>query len=232
MGWLSDINEKRKDFFGDGDVMDYLSGGKADVGDIWGRQEARGAREAEEAASAAQEEQANTALGEYRRQFDVTQENLSPWLEAGTGALSEQQNILGLSGREAQQKSYDDYSMSPGQEFLRKRGEKAVIRQHLAIGGMGGGRVRSALNKQGIGFAAQDFGQHYNRLAGISNTGQQTGQQMGQFGQNYAGNAAQQYGLIGNARASGIYGGQQADARGNQKFRDTLGTIGSFFGGG
>ena len=241
MGFFSDLNEKRKkgslsskafsEIYGDAEgPMDYLIGGNADVADIWGRQEARDSRAAEEEAAGVQETQADRALAEYRRQFDTSQENMEPWLEAGTNALGQQQNFLGLSGVEAQQKAYDDYQMSPGQEFLRKRGEKAVVRQHAAIGGLGGGRVRSALNQQGIGFAAQDFGNHYSRLAGMSNTGQATGQQMGQLGQNYAGNAAQQYGLIGNARASGIYGAQQAKAQGNQQFRDTLGTVGSFFG--
>lgn len=232
MGWFSDINKKRKDFFGDGDVMDYLVGGKADIGDVFKRQESREARIAEEEAAAAQEEQAQTALGEYRRQFDIGQENLSPWLEAGQGALGMQQDFLGLSGGDAQQAAYDNYAESPGQKFLRDRGEKATMRHYAGIGGLGGGGVRSALNKQGIGWAAQDFGNYYNRLAGMSNTGQNTGQQMGQQGQNFANQSAGQYGLIGNARASGIFGAQQAKSAGRAGFREGLGTFASFFGGG
>ena len=212
-----------------GSSKDAIAGGKFDVADIWGQQGARDAAEAEAEAAAAQETQADKALAEYRRQFDISQENLAPWLEAGGGALSAQKDFLGLSGKEAQQAAYDNYQMSPGQEFLRKRGEKALVRQHAAIGGLGGGRVRSALNQQGIGFAAQDFGNHYNRLAGLSNTGQQTGQQLGSLGQNFASNSAQQYGMIGNARASGIYGGQQARAQGDSQFRETAGTIASYF---
>ena len=172
------------------------------------------AEEATKEASATQAESYGQGIDEQRRQFDATQENLAPWLEAGESALSTQQNLLGLSGKDAQQKAYDDYSMSPGQKFLRDRGEKAIIRQHAAIGGAGGGRVRSALNRQGIGFAAQDFGNYYNRLAGTSGTGQSTAAGLGQLGANTASNISNTMGLQGNARASGILGGAQARSQG------------------
>ena len=250
MGWFSDLNKKlkdkgvtdltpghafrrlhdtRKDVVGTDEELGFNF---LDPADVFKTQEAKEAKEAEERAAAEQEEYANTALGEYQRQFDIGQENLAPWLEAGKGALGMQQDFLGLSGGEAQQAAYDNYSESPGQKFLRERGEKAIMRHYAGIGGLGGGGVRSALNKQGIGFAAQDFGNHYNRLAGMSNTGQTTGQQMSQQGQNFANQSAGQYGLIGNARASGIYGAQQADAQGMSGFRKGLGAIGSYFTGG
>jgi len=186
------------------------------------------AEDAAEAAAATQERSYGQGIDEQRRQFDATQENLAPWLEAGESALSTQQNLLGLSGKDAQQKAYDDYSMSPGQKFLRDRGEKAIIRQHMAIGGAGGGRVRSALNRQGIGFAAQDFGNYYNRLAGVSGTGQTTATGLGRLGANAATNISNLYGLQGNARASGILGSQQERSKG---MSNIMGLASMLYGG-
>ena len=134
----------------------------------------------------------------------------------------------GPTAQEQQQAAYDNYSESPGQKFLRDRGEKATMRHYAGIGGLGGGGVRSALNKQGIGFAAQDFGNYYNRLAGMSNTGQTTNMQVAQLGANNAARSSESYGLQGNARASGILGSRAAKSRG---FEQLAGGIGSIWGG-
>ena len=180
-------------------------------------QSASDAEDAAQDAAGTQEDAYGQGIAEQRRQFDVTQENMAPWLEAGTGALGAQQDFLGLNGAESQQSAYDNYSESPGQKFLRDRGEKATMRHYAGIGGLGGGGVRSALNRQGIGWAAQDFGNHYNRLAGMSGTGQSTASTLGGLGANTASNISQGYGLQGNARASGILGGQQASARNREQ---------------
>ena len=152
------------------------------------------------------------AVAEQRRQFDITQENLSPFLEAGKGALTQQQALLGLSGQDAQQTAFDQFRSSPGQQFLRDRGERALLRNSSAIGGLGGGNVRSALQQEGIGFAAQDFGNQFNRLAGLTGQGQQTGVNLGQFGANTSANIGTALQAGGQARASGILGAQQANA--------------------
>lgn len=209
-----------KDFFGSG------SGGVFralfDPGDILGT---RASEEAERAA-AEQEEAFGQGITEQRRQFDITQANLQPFLQAGVGALGQQQALLGLSGVGAQQAAFDAFRESPGQAFLRERGQRALTRNAASIGGLGGGNVRSALVQQGVGFAQQDFGNFFNRLAGLSGTGQQTGAQLGQFGAQQAGAISNLFGLQGQARASGILGGQQARAQGTQ---NVLGLGAAFF---
>jgi len=222
MGFVSD-------FFGDGDIGDIFAGGQADVLDLWGFQAEDEAREAAEGASQAQESAAREGLAETRRQFDLTRQDLAPWLAAGTGALELQQNLLGVGGVDAQRQAYANYLESPGQQFLRERGERALVANASAIGGLGGGNVRSALQQQGIGFAAQDFGNYYNRLAGLSSTGQTTGQQLGGFGANFASSTAGLYGNIGQARASGLLGAQQASAQQQQQATGLATTVGGFF---
>lgn len=182
--------------------------------DAWDDLRGKNASKAAEEAAATQAEAYGLGVDEQRRQFETAQENMAPWLEAGQGALGLQQDFLGLGGEGAQADAYANYQESPGQKFLRERGEKAIVRQHAAIGGLGGSGVRSALNRQGIGVAAQDFGNYYNRLAGMSGSGQTAASGLGNLGMNAASNIGNLAGLQGNARASGILGGAQARQQG------------------
>lgn len=190
-----------------------------------------GAQRAANEAAGVQSDAYQSGIDESRRQFGVTQENMAPWLQAGTGALGLQQDFLGLSGQDAQSQAYANYQESPGQKFLRERGMKATMQGAAASGGLGGGRVRAELNKQGIGFAAQDFGNYYNRLSGMSNTGQQTGAQLGQLGSQASQQVQTGLANQGAARASGILGGQQAMAQSNQNLWGLGSTaIGAYMG--
>lgn len=144
------------------------------------------------------------SIAEQRRQFDIGQANLSPFREAGEGALTQQQALLGLSGVEAQQTAFDQFAESPAQAFLRKRGQKALLANASATGGLGGGNVQKALVEHGIGVAAQQEGEQFNRLAGLSGTGQSTAVTQAQLGQQFAGNVGQLQQGAAQSRASGL----------------------------
>jgi hypothetical protein len=179
---------------------------------------ARGAAEAQQAASA-------EAIAEQRRQFDVSQAQAAPFREAGLGALTQQQALLGLSGQEAQQQAFQQFQESPGQAFLRERGEQALLRSSAAIGGLGGGQVKSALQQQGIGFAQQDLQNQLARLGGAAGQGQAVTQNVAQLGAGTAANVGNLMQAGGQAQASGILGAQQAQSQ-------FAGGIGSVLAGG
>lgn len=166
---------------------------------------------AEKKAGKTQAKAQEAGVAEQRRQFDITQQNLQPFQEAGVSALQQQQALLGLSGADAQQQAYNQFTESPGQRFLRERQEKALLRNASAIGGLGGGNVRTALQEQAAGIAQQDFQNQFGRLGQLAGQGQTAVTNIGQFGAQAAGNIQQ--GLIGagQARASGIVG--QASGR-------------------
>lgn len=110
---------------------------------------------------------------------------LAPFVDPGISAFQTQAAQAGALGQEAQRGAFADFTASPGQQFLREQGEQALLRNQAAIGGLGGGNVRSALQRQGIGFAAQDFGNQFNRLGTLSNIAAGlTGQGVGQGAQN------------------------------------------------
>ena len=150
-----------------------------------------------------------------------------PFREAGEGALTQQQALLGLSGQEAQQEAFTAFESSPGQQFLRERGEQALLRNQAAIGGLGGGNVRSELQKQGIGFAQQDLQNQLARLASIAGQGQAATSSVAQLGGQNAANIGNLLTQGGQAQASGILGAQQA----RSQFAGTASTaLGQYFG--
>lgn len=168
------------------------------------------------AAGSAADVQAGAAregTAEIRRQFDITREELAPFREAGVSALGEQQALLGLGTPEESAAAMERFTETPGQQFLRSQQERALLRSASAIGGLGGGNIRTALQKQAFGRAQTDFGNRLNRLAAISGTGQTATTTGGQFGASAAQNIATLQGAGGAARASGILGQQQQFGR-------------------
>jgi len=180
------------------------------VDDITG---VEGAQDAARDAASIQAQGAQAGIAEQRRQFDLTQEMLRPRVEAGDLALQQQQNLIGLGGQEAQQAAFAQLQESPGQKFLRDRQQKSLLRNASAIGGLGGGNVRTALQEQAAGFAQQDLQNQFGRLGQIAGQGQTAGTNIGQFGAQTAGNIAN-LGVAGSeARASGILGAAQAESQ-------------------
>ena len=198
---------------------------KGAVKDVTG---VEGAQDAARDAANIQAQGARTAEEGINRRFDITQAGLQPRIDAGNEAICQQQALLGLSGQDAQQQAFAAFNESPGQRFMRDRAQKNLLRNASAIGGLGGGNVRSALVEQGAGFAQQDFNNQFGRLGQIAGQGQNAATNVGQFGAtaaNQAGNAA----IAGSqARASGILGVQQAESQFNS---DLIGLGGMAIGG-
>lgn len=140
-------------------------------------------------------EQLGTTVGEFQ-----------PYTQAGSQSTGLMGALLGLQGVDAQRQAYENYQMSPGQEWLRTQGEQTLLRNAAATGGLGGGNVLKALNEYGIGFASQDFNNYYNRLAGLSGQGAGMVSNLGGLRNAYAGNMLNAYTGQGEAKASGIMG--------------------------
>lgn len=103
-----------------------------------------------------------TALGEF-----------SPYAEAGQAAIEKEAALSGALGPEAQAEAQKAFIESPGQQWLREQQEKALLRSSAAIGGLGGGQVRSALQEQAMGRAATMQQQHLENLRSLAGRGQQ-----------------------------------------------------------
>jgi len=111
------------------------------------------------------------ALDFIGRGADVAGAELQPFAAGGTAAFDLQGALSGALGPEAQAEAFANFQSSPGQDFLRDKGEQALLRRSGAIGGIGGGNVRRELVREGIGFAQQDFGDQFGRLGALSQIG-------------------------------------------------------------
>ena len=111
---------------------------------------------------------------------------------------------------------------NPAYQFQLKQGQQALDRSSAARGmGYSGAQMKGAL-QFGQGLASQqydkeynrasgEFGDYFNRLAGLSQGGQQAAGSMAQAGSNYASNAGNTFANLSNAQTSIL--GQQANAR-------------------
>lgn len=125
--------------------------------------------------------------------------------------------------------AFQQFIDSPGQRFLREQQERTLLRNTSAIGGLGGGNIRTALQQQAFGRGATQLGDFQNRLAGISGSGQVATQNLAQLGGQTSSNISGLLQAGGQARASGILGAQQADAT---MAGQVIGGIGGILSGG
>ena len=133
-------------------------------------------------------------VGEQRRQFDLTRQDMAPWLREGGWALGEQRRFLegDMSG----------FINSAEYKAAMDQGFKGLERGLAAGGALGSGGAdadRIALGQQ---LATQYAGNYWARLAGLSQTGNSTAGQLGQFGSQAAANIGNAYMQNGQARAS------------------------------
>lgn len=95
-----------------------------------------------------------------------------PYFNAGTGALNQLTNALGLNGAEGNQNALSAFTASPGYQFQLQQGVNALDRSAAARGNLYSGAQGRALTEYGQGVANQEFGNYLNRLAGVAGAGQ------------------------------------------------------------
>jgi hypothetical protein len=124
-----------------------------------------------------------------------------PWVNTGGQALGQTANLLGLNGQPAADAAMSTFQQSPGYQWQLGQGLRAVDAGAAASGMLRSGAALKAEQTYGQGLANQDFTNYYNRLAGLSTTGEQAaagGASTAQTGASLAQGA-------GNTQAS-IYG--------------------------
>jgi hypothetical protein len=197
-----------------------------------GAMSANAQKKAAQGAANAQREAAEQGIEEQRRQFDAVKELLSPYVNAGTGSLSAQQNILGLNGFDAQQQAMNQLQNSAQFGALAKQGEEGILANASATGGLRGGNVQGALAQFRPALLNQLIDQQYARLGGLTSLGQNAAAGVGNAGMqtgNAVTNLLQSQGAAsaGQALANGQANAQLANA-----FGKAISSFGGAFGGG
>ena len=185
-------------------IVPFIGPALGIAGSLIGSSKASGAsREAAQIQSQA----AAAATAEERRQFDITQQNLQPFLQEGQGAAGRLGDIL-LRGGELNAPDI------PGLEQARAAGLEAVEGSAFARGQGLSGRTLASLFNQGQSFdfgASSDF---LNRLSSLSGGGQTAATNLGALGGQSAGRVGNLLQQGGEARASGVVGASNAFQKG------------------
>lgn len=186
-----------------------------------------GAARGQVSAQGAQGRQALTQAGELARgQIGQGVGALDPFRQTGLSAQEQQGALSGAFGAEAQRQAFADFQESPEQAFLREQGQRSVLANAAATGGVQGGNVLRELTRFGTGLASQDIQNRFSRLGALSGQGlTAAGQigslrgqgagiegQLGTAGASLAGQIGGQLGSLGQAGA-GLFG-QQAGLTG------------------
>lgn len=149
-------------------------------------------------------------IAEQRRQFDALQALLKPYVEAGTPALSAQQELLGLKGAEAQGKAISGLESSPLFQGLVQQGEEAILSKASATGGLRGGNVQGALAQFRPAMLSKLIEDQYTKLGGMTTLGQRSAAGVGAAGMESAGSISDLLAQQGAALAGGELGQAKA----------------------
>ena len=152
-------------------------------------------------AAGAQTAAAEAGIAEQRRQFDLVQQLLKPYVEAGTPALQQQQALIGLQGQEAQQQAISALEQGAGFQARVRQGEEALLQRASATGGLRGGNIQAALAQFRPQMLQQEIETQYGRLGGLTSLGQQSAAGVGTAGMQTGARVAGLYGDVGAAQA-------------------------------
>lgn len=171
--------------------------------------------------------QANTASDAQRmteHQDQQTRADLQPWMKSGRMGLNALDKYAGLSASGFNPNApgmkpfgMEDFNESPSYQFNLQQGQQAIDKAANARGNYYAPQTLQDISKFSQGMAGNEFNNAYamynqdqgnvwNRLFGISGTGQNAAAQMGGFGAAAAQNAGN-YGIQrGDAMSAGLTG--------------------------
>jgi hypothetical protein len=167
-----------------------------------------------------QHEDQQASLAENKRQFDLQQKNLAPWLQAGTQGINTLSGLLSKPGEGLLTPWTDTFkaptaaeaAATPGYQFALKTGQNSIENSAAARGGLLSTGTMKTLDQFSQGLADTTYSDTYNRalgeyqqrynifqgnqtnefnrLAALSGTGQTAATTLGNFGADSARNVA------------------------------------------
>lgn len=203
-----------------------IAGGTSLIGGIMGN---KAAKSAANTAAEAQTQASQASIEEARRQFDAIQAMLAPYTQAGTGSLSAQQALLGLSGQSAQQQAISGIESSPWMQSMTQQGENALLQNASATGGLRSGNLQAALAQFRPQLLNQAIQNQLTNLGGITSIGQNAAANTGNAGMQTSTNVINSLNQIGAANAGAALAKGQASANmwgGLGSMGSTIGTLG------
>jgi hypothetical protein len=191
--------------------MPWIVGGAILGGALIGGNAAQGAADTQAAG-------AGRAADIQKQMYDQTRGDLAPWMQGGQVALSQLQQQLPQFTKPF---GMQDFQASPAYQFNLEQGQQAINKGAAARGGFYQPGTLQDIAKFSQGLASNEFQNAFsnyntnqnniwNRLYGLSGSGQNAAAGLGGFGAQAAGQIGQAYTGAANAQAAGTVG--QANA--------------------
>lgn len=112
------------------------------------------------------------SIAEQRQYFNIMQEQLSPYTEAGSAALQQQMALSGALGTEAQAAAYSGIQGSEAFQNALAAGETSILQNAAATGGLRGGNTQAALAQYAPSLLNDYVQNQYANLGSLSQLGQ------------------------------------------------------------
>ena len=140
------------------------------------------------------------SLKEQRRQFNLINEQLAPFREAGLGGLQGVQDLL---------RDPSSITETPGYQFQLQQGQEAITGRAAAGGTLQSGATLKDLTKFGQGLASSTYQQQINNQMGLANLGASSATQGAQITSGISANISggmENLGAIQAAQTAGVGG--------------------------
>jgi len=195
----------------------------------------------------AMESAANTQAGAaayaanlQNEQWQQTQQNMKPWLQAGTGAINQLATGIQPGGKFAEFKM-NPLMSDPSYAFRKQEGVNALMAQGAAGGNLASGNMGVALQNYGQNLASTEYQNEYarqlgewmnsyNMLSGVAGTGQTAATNLGTFGANAATSMGESRMGGANALAAGQIGAANAQGQSIMNWGNQLQGLAGFGG--
>jgi hypothetical protein len=141
-----------------------------------------------------QQQQIQAAMGQQQGIYNQSRSDQSPYMAAGQTSLADLMKL---------QSDPSAIQASPAYQFQLAQGQQALQRSAAAKGGLMGGGFAKSLAQYSQGLASNEYQNQWNRLYQTAGMGQNSAQNLGSLGANFANSMSQLYGAKGNAQAAG-----------------------------
>lgn len=148
---------------------------------------------------AAQKNASNAALGEQAREFDTTQTNQQPFLQAGANAVGQMQQL--------NNGDFSSFEQSPDYQYAVSQQLQGLDRSAASRGSLYSGGHSADIMNMANGIASQNYNSYYNKLAGLAGSGQTSANNLGYTGQANANQSGQIMTNQGNNAANSYQNG-------------------------
>ncbi|WP_394648158.1 hypothetical protein [uncultured Sphingomonas sp.] len=155
-----------------------------------------------------------------------------PYTQAGTAAIGDYGNLLGINGNAAQATGIEALRSGPLYSALYNRGEEAILQNAAATGGLRGGNLQRGLADFGADTLASVYGNQLSNLYNMAGLGLGATGSVAQFGANTTDNVTSLLGNIGQAKAANYLTKGGINAANFQNAGSFLDSVGQAYAGG